>query len=70
MNEIDYCDGYYIYLSEGRYYIEQDEDLGFASLDEARAKAHADPYARQILVEETNYEADHWKPIGRHTYKN
>ena len=65
MTEIDYWDGYYIYIYEGRYYIEQDEDLEFASLNEARAKAQADPYARQLLVEETNYEADHWQPIER-----
>ncbi len=65
MTEIDYWDGYYIYIYEGRYYIEQDGDLEFTSLNEARAKAHADPYARQLLVEETDYEAEHWKPIER-----
>lgn len=69
MKEIEYFCNYYIYKDGDKYYIEQDEDLVFNSLDAARLKAKTDPYARQMLVEEDVYEAEHWKPIARQTYK-
>jgi len=68
MKEIEYFCNYYIYKDGDKYYIEQDEDLVFNSLDEARLRAKSDPYARQTLVEEESYEAEHWKPIPRRIY--
>ena len=46
MKEIEFFNNYYIYQSGAKYYIEQDEDLMFDSLDAARAKVNSDPYDR------------------------
>mgnify|MGYP001180468539 FL=1 len=74
MKEMEYFCNYYIYKDGDKYYIEQDEDLIFNSLDAARLKAKTDPYARRTLggpmITEDDYEADHWKPTERQTYNS